>query len=123
MLHKLPCFISRIGKTQPVDHIVQSPFQKYEENLSCDAFLAVRLFKGVMELVLQDAIQPFDLLFFPKLVPVIRGLSSALAMLTRVVISPVNSAFLRIASLPFQKEFEGFPPTQTTNRFRISCQR
>jgi hypothetical protein len=71
VLYKLARFVSRIGETQPVDRVVQSPFQKGEKDLSGDAFSPVRFCKDVPELVFQNAIQSFDLLFFSQLGSVI----------------------------------------------------
>jgi hypothetical protein len=71
MPDKLARFISGIGKTQTVDCIVQSPFQKGEKDFSSDAFFPIRFFEGVAELVFQNAIQSFDFLLFSQLGPVI----------------------------------------------------
>jgi hypothetical protein len=123
MPNELARLVSRIGKTQTIDDVVQSTFQKRKKDFSCDAFLPVRFFKGVSELVFQKAIDSPDLLFLSQLGPVIRKLLSSLTMLARGVIPPLDGALIRIASLPFKKEFEVLPTTKTTNRFRISRQR
>jgi hypothetical protein len=56
VFNKLACFVSRIGETQTVDRIVQSPFQKREKDFPGDAFSSIRFFEGVPELVFQNAI-------------------------------------------------------------------
>jgi hypothetical protein len=62
--YQLAGFISGVGKPEPVDRIVQTTFQKLEENFSGDPFPTLRFLEGVTELVFQKAIQPLYLLFF-----------------------------------------------------------
>jgi hypothetical protein len=74
-------------------------------------------------LIFQDAVHPFDFLFFPQLGSIRRKLFPRLTMLSWRIGPPVNRTFFRIASLSFKKEFEVLPPTKPTNRFRIPRQR
>ena len=120
--NQLARLVSRIGKTESVDDIVQSPLKKHEEVLSGDALLLIRLFKGDSELVLQEAIDPPDLLLLPELGSVIRELFPGLTMLPWRITPAIDSTFLGIAPLSLKKEFEVFPPTQTTDRLRVSRQ-
>jgi hypothetical protein len=123
MPYKLACFISRISKTQAIDCVVQSPFQKRKKEFSCNPFLSVRLFEGVEELVFQNTVKPFDFLLFSKLGAISREFFPSLAVLSRRITPPVDGALLRITSLSFEKELEILPPAEPTNRFRVSCQR
>ena len=111
MENELARLISRIGKPEPVNNIVQPPFEKREEVFSGDALLLVCLFKGDSELVLQKAVDPPDLLFLPELSSVVRDLFSGLTMLPWRITSAIDSTFLSIAPLSLEKEFEVFPPT------------
>jgi hypothetical protein len=111
MQNQLAGFVSRIGKTESVDDIVEPPFEKHEQVLSGNAFLLIRLFKGVPELILKKPIDSPDLLFLPELGPVIRELFSRLAMLPWRIISAIHGALFRIAALSFEKEFKVFSST------------
>jgi hypothetical protein len=53
---ELPCFISRIGKTQSVDSVVQSTLQQEEKNFSRNPLLSVCFFKGISELAFKKAV-------------------------------------------------------------------
>jgi hypothetical protein len=54
--NELPCFISRIGKTQTVDSVVQSTLQQKEKNLSRNPLLSVCFLEGISELGFQKAV-------------------------------------------------------------------
>jgi hypothetical protein len=64
MPDKLPGFVSRIGKAEPIDRIVQTAFEKLKKDFSGDPFPPVGFFEGIAELILEEPIEPFDLLFF-----------------------------------------------------------
>src|SRR5512136_575299 len=123
MSNELACFISRIGKTESINDIVQSPFQERKKGFSSNPLLSIRFFKNIAELVLQNPVHPFDFLLFPKLSSVVRELFPSLTMLSGRVVPPIVRTLLRIAPLPFEKELQVFPPAKPAHRFRMSCQR
>jgi hypothetical protein len=115
MPHELARLISRIGEAQSIDRTVQPSLQEREKNFSGDPFLPIGFGKDVAKLILQYAVHPFDFLFFPELGTIRGKLFPRLTMLSRRVGPPVNGALLRVAPLPFEKEFEVFPPTKPTD--------
>jgi hypothetical protein len=67
----MPDQLSTLGsggpKPQAVSGIIQSPFEHDQEILAGNPFLLLGAFKIGPELGFQQAINPFDFLFFPQL--------------------------------------------------------
>ena len=101
--NQLTPLVSRIGKTEAVDRAVQSSLKKREKDFARNSLLTVRLVEGVAKLVLQSPIDSFDFLFFSQLSPVLGELLSPLAMLSGRITPSIDSALLRVTSLPFEK--------------------
>ena len=74
MPNELARLVSRIGKPEAEDDVVQSPLKKMEKVFTGNPLLLVRLLEGISKLVLQKAIDPSNLLLLPKLGPVVRNL-------------------------------------------------
>jgi hypothetical protein len=116
MPNQLTGLVSRIGKAEAVDGVVQSSFKKREKDFARNPLLAIGLLKVVTKLVLERPINSLHFLLFSQLGPVIRKLLPTLAMLPRRITPPVDGTLLRVAPLPFEKELQALPSTQSTNR-------
>ena len=103
--NKMSALGSRVGKSDAIDDIVQSAFQRDEKIGTGDALLTIRPFEEQPELIFREAIHPFDLLLFPELNTVVGHFPApSLSMLTRRIAPSIKCTFVRITTVPFQKQ-------------------
>lgn len=92
---QLARLVTRIGKTHPINDIIETLFQHHQKIGPGNPLPAVRSFKGKLELFFRKAICSFHLLLFTKLKTVIGCFPTpALAMLARRIAPPVKSTFI-----------------------------
>jgi hypothetical protein len=101
---ELPGFVPGVGKSQPIDQVVQATFQEDEEVGPGDALHPFGFFEEVPELILQYPVHALDPLFLPQLEAVVGELDPALAVLSRRVGPAIDGAFVGITPLPFEVE-------------------
>jgi hypothetical protein len=111
MSHQLPGLIPRTGKTEAVNDAIHTPFQKDEQVFTRNPLFSLRLLEIVAELPFQNAINPFNLLFFPELISIFGKLTPRFSVLPRGVGFPVDGTLIGITPIPLEKELEVFPPT------------
>src|SRR5688572_20761929 len=86
MINKLPSLTARSRETRTVDDIIQPTLEHKQQILAGNAFLAQRLVEIIAELLFEDKVNPFYLLFFPELLTVAgEHFSPRRAVLTRRV--------------------------------------
>jgi len=104
MAHYLSRLTAGRGKTQTVNHVVQSPLQLLEQQFTGNTRLAHGLFKISPELVFQGEIHALGLLLFPELQAVTHNLGLAvLAMLAGSKVALFHGALIRKTLGPFEK--------------------
>jgi hypothetical protein len=109
MGHKLPGTVPVRRKPHPVNHIVQPRLKKLKQHFTGHTFFPLSPAKSSPELFFKKTINFSDFLFFPELNTIVRKLAPALAMLSGRILSPLNSALLCIASIPFEEKLFRFP--------------
>src|SRR5690242_2613799 len=123
MAHQLAGLGSRCSQPEPVNDVVQPLFKVQQQCLARNAFATHGLFKVVTKLVLQNLIEPPNLLLFPKLDPIPLGLGAArFSMLAWREVSLFNGTLVGQTALALQKELLPFPAAKPTYCFTISCQ-
>lgn len=101
---KVSALVSRIHKSQAINHIIKSSFQYYEKIGSCYPLLIICFLKRQSELFFGKAVHPFYLLLFTELNTVVRNFSSTtLPVLPRWVASSVKRALIRVTAVTFKK--------------------
>jgi hypothetical protein len=107
--NKMPALGARVDKSQSIDDVVQAAFKRDEKIGARDTLLTIGSFEEEAELIFREAIHPFDLLLFPELNTVVgRFPAPSLSMLTRRISTPIKCTFVRVATVPFQKQFQIF---------------
>jgi hypothetical protein len=122
MSHQLPGLIPGIGKTEAVNDTIQPSFQKDEQVFARNPLFSLRLLEIIAELLLQNSINPLNLLFLPELIPKFRKNTPRFSVLPRGIGLPVDGTLIGITAIPLEKELEVFPPTEPTFRVYISSQ-
>ena len=113
---------TRAGKAKPVRDVVEPAFQQNQQSLTGDAFGARGLGESAAKLFFEQAVHPLHFLLLAQLNTVFRKLWSALAMLSRRVVSSFDGALVRIAPLSLEKELHIFAPAKPAHRVGISSQ-
>jgi hypothetical protein len=112
MTHDHASLRARAGEPEAVDDIVQSPFEKLEQDLTGDAALALSALEVKAKLLLEQAVDSLHFLLFAKLKTVsLNPGPTAFALLSRCKIALLYGAFLGKATVTFQEELHPFPPT------------
>jgi hypothetical protein len=113
--HKLPCFLLGSGKTHSLNNVIKPSFEKLQKVVARNALHSLSLLKITAKLALQHTVDAPNFLFFPELYAIFRLFDSRLAMLSRRIASSGDSAFIRIATLGFQKELRPLSPAKLTD--------
>src|SRR5262249_22631283 len=109
-------------KAEPIDDVVEPPFEQLEERLAGDAPLAVGDLEIPAELVFEHTVDALDLLLLAQLEAVAHQLRLApLALLTRRQVALLDRAFRGVAALPFQEELHPLAPAQPADRTDVTC--
>src|ERR1700723_1403488 len=121
--HELASLRPRPGEARAIYHVVQAPFEHDHQVRPCRALGALRLFKIVAELPLEQPVSALDLLLFAQLDAIADHLRpTSLAVLSGNKVALLDRAFFRKTPEAFQEELLPFPTAQPANRFTMSCQ-
>src|SRR5512136_1841889 len=93
---KLPGFIPGVGKSQPIDQVVQTTFQEEEEVGTGDPLHPFSPLEEVPELLFHQPVHALDPLLLPQLQGIVGKLYPSLAMLSRRIAPPIDGAFIGI---------------------------
>jgi hypothetical protein len=114
--HELPRLRPRRRQAQPVDDVVQSPFEELQQRFAGDPARARRRREVAAELILENAVDALDLLLLAQLNTVPGELRLArLSMLPGREIALFDGALLRVAAFPLEEQLHPFAPAQPTN--------
>jgi hypothetical protein len=98
-----------------LNNVIKPSFEKLKKVVARDALHSLSLLKITAKLALQHTVDAPNLLFFSELYAIFRLFDSRLTMLSRRVASSGDSAFIRIATLGFQKELGPLSPAKLTD--------
>jgi hypothetical protein len=119
----LPCLIARRCKTEAIDHVVNSTFERQKQILACNTLFPIRLGEIVGELVLKDPINTLYLLFLAQLNSIANCLRAMIAaVLSWRKVALFNGACIPEAAVSLEEELNAFPPAKPTFRFAVSSQ-
>jgi hypothetical protein len=122
MPYQLSGLISGIGKTEPINHAVQPPFEEDKQVLPRNPLLPLCLLEIGAKLSFKNSVDPLYLLFLPQLTPIFRKLAPRFPVLARGVRPPVDGALIGITPVALKKELEVFRPTEPALRTYVSSQ-
>src|SRR5262249_32093235 len=108
-------------QSQPIDDVVEPPFEELEQRHAGNAARALGGLEVAAELILDHSVNALHLLLLAQLQAVAGELRlPRLAGLPGREIALFDGALLRIAPLPLQEQLHRLAATQTTNRTDIS---
>src|SRR5215469_2180344 len=96
--------VPALRETGPVDHVVQAPLQHLQQGLAGPAAGAGGFLVVVVELPLEDPVDPLGLLLLPDLEQVVVLLGPVAAVLTRRVGPDLDGALRRVALGALQEQ-------------------
>src|SRR3990172_5930852 len=108
--HELPALPAGHREAELVRDVVQPAFQEDQEVVARLPLQLLRLLEVVVELPLEQAVDPFRLLLLPKLDPVVAVLGTPLPVLSRGIPSPLDGALVGEAPVPLQEQLDPFSP-------------
>jgi len=108
MIDHLSCFVPGGTKSEPIDDIIHPAFKHLKKVFSRRALLSGRFLEVTPKLSLEQAVNSFQFLFFPKLGLVFGYSRTRLPVLARRVAPTFDGAFFRIAPAPLQEQFVPF---------------
>ena len=112
MTHQLPRLRAGAGHTQPIDRVIEAAFEHGKKQFARDSLGGECFLEIGAELGLQHAVEPAQLLLLTELQAVaLDSRPTALAVLSRHEITPVDGALIRQASLSLQKQLHAFAAT------------
>src|SRR5262249_24290224 len=103
---------ARRGEAEPVDDVVEAAIQALQQHLAGDPLAARRLLEGQAELVLQNAVDPLDLLLLAQLHAVALQLDATLAVLSGREIALLDRALLGEAAVALQAQLHPLPAAE-----------
>src|SRR5262249_4079135 len=119
--HELPRLRARRGEPEPIHDVVEAPLEELEQRHAGDAAGALRRLEIASELILEDAVDPLDLLLLAQLQAVAGQLRLArLAVLPGREVALLDRALLRVAPLALEKQLHRLAAAKTANRSDVS---
>jgi hypothetical protein len=115
---KWPCVTS--CDAEPEDDVVEPELEDAQEVLAGHAGAGLGLLEVVVELALQDAVDPADLLLLAKLEAVVADLAAAHAVLTGRRGTALEGALLGIAARALEEELRALAAAEPADRTSVS---
>src|SRR5262249_57447374 len=104
---------------EAIDEGGEATLEELQQQLAGDALGAVGHREVAAELPLEHAVDPAELLLLTQLDRVLRELRTCLTMLPGRIVAALDGAFVGVAPLALQEEFQTLSPAEPARRRRV----
>src|SRR5580698_594273 len=121
--HQLARLGERTRKAEPINHVIEPPFEQHQQVLAGDSGHSLRHFEILRKLLLEQPVNPLELLLLTKSQGKFRKARTCLSMSAWRIIPPFDRALVSVATFALKKELQAFAPAHPAYWSKISSHR